>query len=200
MPGSTESKPRSALMRVMDAIDRAIGGVEIVALVVSCVALFTIMILVFFDAVLRYTLNSPLVFTADVVTLYLISCALLLVLSYTLRQGGHINVDLFVHILPTRLYDLLMAVALLLAFLVVGVMAYQVAALTWESWQQNEVMVGIYAWPLWLGKGIVAFSLVILAVRLLHIALTHLIAGVTGNPRLAIPVTHIEDQPLEDAV
>ena len=184
----------------MASVDRFIGRVEFATLVVACGALFAIMLLVFTDAVLRYTINSPLKFTVDLVTLYLISAALLLVLSYTLRQGGHINVDLFMHWLSPRLYDFLMVFALVGAVVVVGVMARETTLLTWHSWDQDEIMVGIYPWPLWPSKGIVALSLIVLDVRLLHIALTHLIAGATGNPTIAIPVTHLEDQPLEDAV
>ncbi len=121
-------------------------------------------------------------------TLYLISCALLLVLSYTLRRGGHINVDLFVHILPPRVYDIVMAVALFAAVGVVAMMAYQVTALSWDSWRMNELTVGIYTWPLWLSKAIVAVSLIVLDLRLLHVGLTHLVAGLTGHPAIAVSV------------
>jgi TRAP-type C4-dicarboxylate transport system permease small subunit len=190
----------SRVVRCFGLVDRVIALLETATLVVACVALFAIMLLVFLDAVLRYALNSPLKFTADIVTLYLISCALLLVLSYTLRRGGHINVDLFVHIMPPRLYDALMGIVLVGATVVVGIMAYQVTVLSWESWQANELTVGIYAWPLWLSKATVAISLVILDLRLLHVGLTHLAAAITGDPALAVSVAHAEDQPLEEPV
>ena len=190
----------SAGRGAMALIDRIISKMESVTLALACIALFAIMLLVFLDATLRYAFNSPLKFTTDAVTLYLISSALLLVLSYTLRHGGHINVDLFVHLMPARLYDLLIGITLLASLVVIAIMAWQVTSLTWESWQQNELMVGIYPWPLWLSKAIVGVSLIVLVIRLLHVALTHLIAAITGNSTIAIPVAHIEDQPLEDAV
>lgn len=190
----------SSLGRAMALIDRILCKVEFATLIVACAALFAIMLLVFFDAVLRYTVNSPLKFTSDIVTLYLISCALLLALSYTLRRGGHINVDLFVHVLPPRLYDILVGISYVCAVAVVGIMAREVTLLAWDSWVQNEVMVGIYAWPLWLSKSIVALSLLILDVRLMHVGVSHLIAGGTGNSTIAIPIAHALDEPVEEAV
>ncbi len=193
--------PRASLLvRAMSAIDRTIARIELATLALACTALFAIMLLIFLDAVLRYSMNSPLKFTVDVVNLYLISAALLLVLSDTLRRGGHICVDLFAHWMPARLHHATMGIALLGSFAVVAIMANETRVLSWESWHNNETMVGIYAWPLWLSKVIVAFSLALLDLRLLHLGLANLIAGLTGHLALAVPISHLEDHPAEDGV
>jgi TRAP-type C4-dicarboxylate transport system permease small subunit len=184
----------------MGMIDRLLSRLECAALVIACAALFITMLLVFTDAVLRYTINMPLKFTMDIVTLYLLSAALLLVLSDTLRRGGHIGVDLFAKMLPRRAYHILIGFTTLCSAGAVGIMAYETTSLTWESWLKNELQVGIYAWPLWLSKAIVATSLVLLVARLLHIALSQLIAGATGDFAVAVSIAHVETQPVEDGV
>jgi TRAP-type C4-dicarboxylate transport system permease small subunit len=184
----------------MAIFDRTMSRFEFAALVASCTSLFATMLLVFLDAVLRYTFNSPLKFTSDLVTLYLISASLLLVLSDTLRRGGHICVDLFARMLPLRIYHLLMGVALICSVAVIGLMAKETTLLSWESWHNNELMVGIYAWSLWYSKAIVAVGLILLALRLLHLGLSQLIAGMTGNLAAAVSVTHDDSQPIEDTV
>lgn len=183
----------SYLWRTNMFVDTILGRLEKASLVVSCASLFIIMILVFLDASLRYLANSPLIVTADLVTLYLISAAFLPVLANTLRHGGHISVDIIAQLLPPRLYHILLGVALLLSSGVVGLMANEVYHLALESWTMNEQMVGIYPWPMWLGKAIVAFSLLMLTLRLFHIACTHCIAGILNIPEFAIPVAELNE-------
>ena len=190
----------STLLRVMHLVDRALARVEAATLAVTCVALFALMLLVFCDAVMRYAFNAPLELTWDIVTMYLMSTGLLLCLSDTMRRGGHITVDLFAHWLPRRAYHLTIGVSLLLTVGVTALIAREIAILTWESWSQNELTVGIYAWPLWPSKGIVAFSFALLTLRLVHVGLSQLVAGLTGNEAMAITIQHVEDQPQEEGV
>jgi TRAP-type C4-dicarboxylate transport system permease small subunit len=128
------------------------------------------------------------------------STGLLLCLSDTMRRGGHITVDLFAHWLPRRAYHLTMGIALLLTVGVTTLIAREIAILTWESWSQKELTVGIYAWPLWPSKGIVAFSFALLTLRLVHVGLSQLVAGLTGNEAMAITIQHVEDMPQEEGV
>lgn len=190
----------SKLLPAMHLVDRALARVEAATLAVTCVALFALMLLVFCDAVMRYAFNAPLELTWDIVTMYLMSSGLLLCLSDTMRRGGHITVDLFAHWLPRRAYHLTMGVALLLTVGVTTLIAREIAILTWESWSQNELTVGIYAWPLWPSKGIVAFSFALLTLRLVHVGLSQLVAGLTGNEAMAITIQHVEDMPQEEGV
>jgi TRAP-type C4-dicarboxylate transport system permease small subunit len=199
----TRAKPRmdgAPLAMAMGMFDRTIARIEKATLAVTCLALFATMLLVFCDAVMRYAFNRPLELTWDIVTMYLMSSALLLCLADTLRRGGHITVDLFAHWMPRRMYHLLIGVALLLSVGVTGLVTRETVVLTWESWSQKELTVGIYAWPVWPSKGIVAFSFALLTLRLLHVGLSQLIAVVTGDESHAISVQHIEDQPQEDSV
>lgn len=178
---TTMQAPTCPVNRFVIFISKAFLRVEKLMEYLSVGCLFTIMVLIFLDAVLRYTLNKPLIFTVDLVTLYLISGAMFLVLSSTLRVGGHICVDLFAELMPKRLNQVLLGVGYIGSVAVVGIMAWEISLLTYESWHLNEKTVGLYAFPLWLEKGIVAISLIALAIRVLIVGLINLGEGITGK-------------------
>jgi TRAP-type C4-dicarboxylate transport system permease small subunit len=189
-----------ALRRTLNAADYAIGLLERAMVVMAVAALFAIMLLIFFDAGLRYAFSRPLSFTTDLVTLYLMSAGMLLTLGWTLRQGGHIAVDLFVHWMPERLYHLVIGLMLLLSNVVVTFIAYQISLRTIDSLHNHELTVGIYAWQLWISKGIVAFSMAGLSIRILHVGISNILAALTGDRTLAIPVSPPPNELAEEAI
>ena len=199
-PDPTARRSHPFLLRVSSASDQILQAVELVTLVLACISLFAIMALIFVDGSSRYLFNRPLQFASDVVTLYLTSAAFLLVLSYSLRHGIHISVDLFSQSVNSRLRNTLIGLSMLCAVPVVAVMAYQVAFVTLDSWRQGEALVGMYALPVWPSKAIVAFGIAVFNIRLLHLGLANFLAGLTGNETIAFPMTPIETHPEEEMV
>lgn len=181
-----------SLSRTLDGIlnifDRAM-------VFLASLSLFAIMILIFLDAMFRYLFNSPLAFTFDIVVLYLMSASLLTVLSYTLRHGGHISIDLFANMMNHRIYLVLVGIGLLAGMVACGIIGWQTTYLSWESWHMNEIMTGVYAWPLWIGKALVALGFIGLTVRLAHIGLANLLSGLLNIPELEIPILHDPSDP-----
>lgn len=184
----------------MDAVDRALAKLELAALALACTALFAVMVLVFLDAVLRYAFTNPLTWVSDITTLYLLSAIMFLGLGYTLRHAGHIAIDLFALMMPRRLYQGIIGVGLLCTDFMIGIMTYRISSLSRMSWINNETMIGIYAWPVWLGKAIVAASLFILLLRTLHVGLANLAASLSGDSTIAIPITPGPTEPAEDSI
>lgn len=180
---------------VSRTVDRVLAIFDKAMMAVASLSLFLIMILIFLDATFRYTMNSPLVFTLDVVTLYLMSSALLSVLSYTLRQGGHISIDLFANLMNRRFYLVLIGLALLAAAGTSAIIAYETTWLSYESWEMDEVMTGIYTWPLWVSKALVAVSFIGLTARLIQCGVFNLLAGILADDSLAIPIMHNPTDP-----
>jgi TRAP-type C4-dicarboxylate transport system permease small subunit len=183
----------TVLSVVVSATDRFLWRVERGTMIVACLAVFAIMVLIFLDAALRYLINSPIKFTVDVVTLYLLSAGIVLVSSYTLRQGGHVSVELFADMMPKRVYQFLVGLALLASAFVVGVMAFQTSKLTLEAIHNKELMVGLYAFPMGPSKGLVAFGLSLATLRIIHAGLSNLLAALTNNPSLAWDISHAAD-------
>lgn len=190
----------SGLARFGYIADRILSRIELATAVIACVALAAIMTILFLDGVMRYLLNSPLTFAMDIVTLYLLSAGLLLTLAYTLRQGGHISVDMFSAMMSWRSQSFLLGLSLLAAVPVIGIMGYELAKSSWASWVRGEMLVGLHALPLWLSRGIVALSFVCLNLRILHLGLFNLLAGLTGDRSLSYLLEPVEQHPEEEGV
>lgn len=189
-----------ALLRSVRAIDRGLSALDSILMVLVVMMMLAMMVLVSIDAALRYGFNQPLVFASDLVTLYLLPGAMFMALSYTLRRGGHIGVDVFVERMSPRCYNIVIGSVLLISLPVLAVMAMQVCRFTFESWAQQEMMIGLYEWALWPSKAIVAVSLVVLLVRVLFASITNLLAGFLANGELAIPIMPPRGAAAEDAV
>lgn len=172
------------------SIDGVLTKIESATLMVASASLFVIMIMIFFDAMSRYLLNQPLSFTYDIIVLYLMSATLISILSATLRHGGHISIDLFANLMNRRVYLVLIGISLLFGVFFCAIIAWQTTLLTYDSWHMGEIMTGVYAWPLWIGKAIVALSFIILTLRMTHLGLANLIAGLFAIPALEIKIMH----------
>lgn len=190
-----QSAKGASALALSNGLDRILTWFEHVMVIVASTSLFVIMVLVFLDAMFRYLFNSPLSFTFDLVVLYLMSASLLSVLSYTLRHGGHISIDLFANMMNHRLYLILVGAGLLAGTAVCAMISWQTAHLSFESWDMGEIMTGVYAWPLWIGKAIVALSFIGLTARLFHIGLANLLSGLLGIADLEIAIMHDPTDP-----
>lgn len=184
-PTAAASPP---LARLLNRIDTALSRVEGVMLSVTCLLIIVIMILASADALSRYAMNKPLQFTYDLVTMYFLPGAMFFALSFTLRKGGHINVDLISSMMPRPLARLVLGVSFLISAIFIAIIVYRVALQAQESWHLGEATVGIYAWPTWVGEVIVPISFTVLLLRILHLGF--------GN----IAAVFIEDEALEQAI
>lgn len=184
----------------LNAFDKVLTRIEHFMMAVVCTFLFVVMVMVSADAVSRYALNSPLIFTFDLVTMYFLPGILFLSLSATMRKAGHIAVDLFANLMPVRVYQVVVGVGFLVSLVLIGIMAEQVTLKTYESWEMGLIVTGLYAWPIWLGEGIVAFALTVLSLRIGHIGLANLVAGLFGVEDVAVRLLHTSENPIEEPV
>ena len=148
-------------------IDRAIGALEDAAMVVVVAALFAVMAVTVADVVMRYGFNSPLPFAYDLITQYLLVAAFFLALSYTLRAGGHMNVDmLLVSIRSPRARAALRAAgdALAIVFFLALLHAGWVSA--HDSWVRGDRLTGPLPWPVWISQAFVPLGVALLLLRL----------------------------------
>jgi len=75
------------LRRVVDAIDN-------VLMVVGCLMLFGLMFVVVADVALRYLFNSPLQWSYEVISSYLMPGLFFFAASHTLKANAHVAVDI----------------------------------------------------------------------------------------------------------
>lgn len=144
---------------------------EDAALTVGAVCLFVIMVTVTADALFRYLFHAPISFAYEFVSQYLMVAAFFLALAGTFRIGGHITVDFFSSMMPSRWRRACAAIGdvLMLPVLVIG--AYTGARSSIAAWERAEVvMAGGILWPVWVSWALVPIGMSLLVVRvLLHL-------------------------------
>lgn len=186
--------------RLLMQIDKLLCSVERVTLSISCVLTVFVMLIVSADAISRYLLNAPIGFTFDLVIMYIMPATLFCALSFTLRHGAHVNVDLIVGYLRPRQFDILSGLLMLIAFPLVLFLGTEGAVNTWRAWLGGDVTTGVYAWQIWLSEIIVPIGFGLLAARVAHMAVANLYAGITGERAVAIPLSPHRISKHEEAI
>lgn len=104
-------------------------------------------------------------------------------LAYTLNTGGHIRVNLLADRLPTSWQRWLERLCLVMASGIVGFFAWYCVAMTYDSYQFNEMGQGIIAVPLWIPQLWMALGVACLWLALVDNLVTHLMNETTQYPR-----------------
>lgn len=190
----------AAAAKLFNGADRLLTAIETALMAMIVVVMLGVMVLVAVDGLGRYLFNRPLYFTVDLVSHYLLPILMILPASLVLRRAGHISVDPVATLLPKRLYQALIGLALLATAVVVAIMTWRVLLASTESYTRGKVALGLIPWPLWAEQAIYVFCLGLLAARMLHVAATNLVAGLSGDPEIGISMLNPHDSPQEEAV
>lgn len=81
---------------------------------------------------------------------YAMAGAGFMALASTLKHGEHIRVTLILGMLKGSAHKALEVAALVIATLLSGFLAFYSARLAWQSWEIDDISVGIDATPLWI--------------------------------------------------
>jgi len=150
-------------------IDRAarwVGRLEHAAATGAALALFSIMLIVFVDVLLRYLFNSPLSWSYDFISLYLMGAAFFLSLSETLRRNHHVAVDILYLRFSLRARQLWKLLGWLLALVLFVTIFLLAVGTSWSRWSGDNVVAGAIPWPTWIPAAIAATGFLLLIARL----------------------------------
>ena len=151
---------------LIDRAARWVGRLEYAAATGAALALFAIMLIVFADVLLRYLFNSPLSWSYDFISLYLMGVAFFFALSETLRRNHHVSVDILYLRLSLRarqFWKLLGWALSLVLFSTIFVLAVRTS---WSRWVGDNVVAGAIPWPTWIPAAIAAAGFLLLIGRL----------------------------------
>ncbi len=81
---------------------------------------------------------------------YAMAGAGFMALASTLKKGEHIRVTLIIGALKGKAYKVLEVVCLLIATVLSGFLAFYSTRLVWQSWEIDDISVGIDATPMWI--------------------------------------------------
>jgi TRAP-type C4-dicarboxylate transport system permease small subunit len=166
--------------RAMRAFERFLG-------LIASVCLLAVMLVIFCDVVLRYLLSSPLVWTYDAVSMYLMPALFYLVVSDTLAEDHHIAVDLLKPRIPLpvqRLVEVLAGAAMAAIFVAIAWIFLHSAI---DNLRKGAVVMASREWPVWIPEAIVFLGATTIALRLVGRVIGHAGSLVTGRSLIDLP-------------
>ncbi len=116
----------------------------------AAICLLLMMLQMAADVALKYFFNAPIEGNLEVVSFYYMVGVVFLPLAMVELRHEHINVDLFVRLLPKPLQNLVYAFGCLLSATFFAVLAYQTYLDALKSTRIGEVMMGsdyVTIWP-----------------------------------------------------
>lgn len=152
-------------------LDRSLRWLEDLSAALAGAIMFAAMVLVSLDALLRYLFGAPLTFQYYLTEKYLMVGMVALPLAWGFRTGGYIRIEGLVQALPRRLRTLVLRAGLLVSAAYIAVLAWLGGAYFISALRKNEVVIGVFDWPvswswIWIpvGCGLLALRLILTAI------------------------------------
>lgn len=172
---------------ILQQADRGLRALEKAGMAVAGLMLFAIMLVVVADVVLRYFFNSPLSWSYELISLYLMVGLFFFALSDTLANNAHVSVDILHLYMPQRLRHATEVVGYLLATPVFVAIFHVSVITTWESFQGGDVLGGHIPWPTWLAQVCVPLGVGVLVLRMALRLAGHGLSLVAKRSVIALP-------------
>src|SRR6266404_6411583 len=134
---------------------------------ISALAIIAVMAIVFADVVLRYWFKSPLPWSYDLISLYLMPGIFLFSLSWSYARGAHVRITLFIAQLSDGARNVVFALTTLAALIIFSSMVVAGVIQTYDAWAANELLALAIAWPTWVYQALIPIGIGALAIRLL---------------------------------
>jgi TRAP-type C4-dicarboxylate transport system permease small subunit len=151
---------------------------------VALVTVAIMMIVISYDSISRYLLNSPLPWAFQVVSYYLMIIALYFAIPSTFTHGDHVSIDLFREKFSKRVRVSLDVVWSVMSACVFGIIAYASGTAMTHAYASNEFLPGHILWPVWLSLLPIVIGTALTALRLLHHAGRLIARG--GDPDVSV--------------
>lgn len=174
-------------MEAFRSVDRIITVVERVWMVTAAMMLFGIMMVSTVDVALRYAFSSPLIWSYDLISLFLMCGVFFFSLSDTLRNNEHVSVDLIHGSVTDRTRHAMLLPGYSLAAAVFGAMVWAAYSRLVVSYSNDEVVAGSIAWPTWIAALFVTLGLGLTLIRILFRVRGHFMSAVTGRGFIPLP-------------
>jgi TRAP-type C4-dicarboxylate transport system permease small subunit len=156
-----------------------IGWTSRAAAILAGIGVLVITALITFDVLMRYFLDQPQLFVAEVasfVQVFVVFAAL----AYTFRAGGHVRVDLVTAHLPPAVRAWLRVVTLALGVVFLAVVMWVTAQSALAAYRYGRVS-AVMLYPLWIPMALIPLGLGLMAVAMLA-ALARQARAAAGPP------------------
>ena len=176
----SESGIYASLRRGLDLVD---GGL----IFVGSLMLFALMCLVVADVSMRYLLNSPVQWSYEVISSYLMPGLFFLSVSHTLRAHSHVAVDILHNYVGRQTRYAFEVIACVLAAPAFAICAWMAAGITLHDFQSSAVSSSGLALPTWSVSMFLPVGFGLLSLRLILYSVGYLMSLGSGRNVLALP-------------
>jgi TRAP-type C4-dicarboxylate transport system permease small subunit len=152
---------------MMNGIERLLLAADWLFSRFAALSILATMVAIVCDVFGRYLLGRPLPWVYDIVSIYMINLVLYFLASEVLRTRSNIELDLHVRFLPPRLWAALQGMAWLGVAGILSLAIWRIWLSMLDSLASGEVHPGLYQWPVWVEKAVVAAGLALLVCRIL---------------------------------
>lgn len=168
-------------------LSAGLARIEVGLVAASAVAMAAIMVIVVVDVVMRYAFAAPLTWSYDVVGLYLAGAVFFLALSDTMQHHGHIALDIFAPMMPSRLRHALQSVGYAASFILVALIAWLEFLQAEDAFLADARIAAVIPWPTWIAHAVVTVGMAVLALRCGYRAVFHLASAIAGRDFVELP-------------
>jgi TRAP-type C4-dicarboxylate transport system permease small subunit len=152
---------------MLSVIERILYGIDWLLSRVAASVILAVMVLIVCDVFGRYLFSRPLPWVYDIVSIYVVNLIMYFLASEVLRTRSNIELDLHFRPFSPRLWSALQGLAWLCVAVVLALASWRAWVSMSESLATGEVHPGLYEWPVWAEKAVVAIGLALLACRII---------------------------------
>jgi C4-dicarboxylate transporter DctQ subunit len=197
--GVADTSIRDGLGRRLALADRLLTPVEKFLNFAAGAMIFGLMLLGMVQIILRTVWRNPIYGYIDIVEASMV-CFALLSISYVMREGGHVRMEILIGFLKGRALWLAEVFGVAVSIVITAILIPYSYNHFWRSWSFGDSTIDIEL-PTWPGKLIVPVMLSILLVRLVIQLLGYI--RLAANPDLepvAVPVMKSVEQQAEEEI
>lgn len=171
----------------LNAASALLARIEKLLIILSATAMAGIMCVVMADVLLRYIFHAPLVWSYDLIGLYLIGIVFFFALPDTMQQHGHIALDVFVPLIPHRLRHIVQSLGFGISTLLMGAIAWLEFWQALDAFFAGDRIAGVVPFQTWVAHAVLSLGVGVLVLRCAYRALFHAISAISGRDRVELP-------------
>ena len=175
------------IAKAVAGVRRAVDLIDTALMIVGCAMLFALMVIVVCDVALRYLFNSPLQWSYEIVSSYLMPGLFFFAASHTLKAHVHVSVDIVHNYVARNTRFLLEALTSTLATPVFALCAVVSAERTLEDFRTAAASTSGLALPTWSISLMLPIGFGMLTVRLALSAIGYVATLVSGRELQPLP-------------
>lgn len=166
---------------------RCIDVVDTVLVTLGSLMLFALMCVVVSDVAMRYFFNSPLQWSYQVISSYLMPGLFFLAVSHTLKSHSHVAVDILHNFVRPRTRFVFESISCVVALPAFAICSWVAARTTLQEYEAASVATSGLAVPSWTVSILLPIGFTLLTLRLLLNAIGYIGSLATGRELIDLP-------------